>query len=183
MGTYSKKDKKKTVVADKDLVEDKALIERARAKADELRKLDEHNPLEQAMKFDVVRKNPPVPGFMKVECFKAEDNDGNSCIMSKSKIPKDIMSKSDTPDGIKWIKDKPFFITDLHSAIESNIAGCPSNVGPLILAEGIKLAKLKKDVWKTEKRKDENKLMVIMIIAMVTISVGAAAFFILQYFG
>ena len=126
------------------------------------------------MKFDEVRKNPPKPGFMKVEAYEAEDKDGNRCIMSKSE-------KED--HGIKWIKETPFFVTDLHSAIEANIAACPSNVGPLILAEGIKLSKLKKDVFKSEKRKDENKLMVILMIAMITISVGAGAFFILQFVG
>jgi len=179
MGRYGKdKDKGKGNTKDKDKgkgntkdIDD--IRKRAIAKADELRKLDEHNPLEQAMKFDEVRKNPPKPGYMKVECFEAEDNDGNKCNMSKSV----------TPEGIKWIKDKPFFITDLHSAIEANIAACPSNVGPMILAEGIKLAKLKKDVFRTEKRRDENKMMVILMIAMVTISVGAGAFLILTFFG
>ena len=169
MSRYGKKDKKKDDVS----VDAKTIIERAREKADELRKLDEHNPLEQAMKFDEVRKNPPEPGYMKVAAYEAEDDDGKRC----------IMSKSDTPKGIKWIKEKPFFITDLHSAIESNIAACPSNVGPLILAEGIKLAKLKKDVFRTEKRRDENKLMVILMILMITISVGAGAFMIIQFFG
>lgn len=170
MGTYSKKDKGKDIKSDDKPIVDE-LRERAKEKADELRKLDDLNPLEQALEFEEVRKNPAKPGFMRVECFKAIDENGDCC----------ILSKSNTPEGIKWIKELPFFVTDLHSAIDANIAACPANVGPMILSEGIKLAKLKKDVWKTEKRKDENMATVIMIIILVGISVGALAFGIMQF--
>jgi len=172
MGIYHKEDDEEDKTKTKS-TSSRDAVDRALAKADELRKLDEHNPLEQAMKFEEIRKNPPKPGFMKVEAYEAEDDNGNAC----------IVSKSETPDGIKWIKHHPFFITDLHTAISANIAACPSNVGPMLLDQGMKLADLEKGTFKPKKRKDENKMMVILMIAMITISVGAGVFFILQFFG
>jgi len=147
-------------------------VDKAIEHADKLRKLDEHNPLEQAMKFDELRKNPPKKDFMKVECFEREDAKGN----------KYIESKSTQLDGTeKIIKHHPFFSIDLHDAIMAQVNACPANVGPMLLDQGMKLADLEKHTFKPEKRRDENKMMVILMIVMVTIMVGAGAFAIMMF--
>jgi len=137
-----------------------------------LRKMDEHNPMEQAIKFQEVRKNPPKKGYMKVECYEALDDDGN----------KWICSKSNGPDGIKWIKHKPFFVTDLYQAIMSNVATCPANVGPMLIDQGMKQIDLEKKQFKPQKRRDDNKMMALIMIIMVTVMAGAGAFAIFQFF-
>lgn len=166
MSKYSTKKKEETVDSDMDV------HERAIRKADELRQLDEHNPLEQYMKFEQARKNPPKKDFMKVKCFKKKDENGNVYIESRSQ----------QFDGTeKVIHHLPFFVMDLHDAVTSHINACPSNVGPMLLDEGMKVVDIEKKMFKPEKRKDENKMMVILWIVMITIMVGAGAFAIMTF--
>lgn len=155
----------KTETKEKEAYDEEA-IEKAIRKAEELRKLDEKNPMEQANKFEEVRRNPPKQDYMKVECYEAIDENGDKWIYSAS---------IGGPDDVKWIKHKPFFVTDLYRAINANVAGCPSNVGPMLIDQGRKLEDLERKTFKPEKRRDENMFMVVLIIAMIAISVIAAA--------
>lgn len=149
-------------------------LDRALKKADEMRQLDDNNPMERAAKYREVNKNPPKKGFMEVQCFEEEDDSGNKFIVSES-VQKD--------GKIKRIRHSPFFIVDLQSAIMANVAACPANVGPMLLDEGMKLVDLKKQAFKPEKRRDDNKMMVVLFIALITVSIGAGAYLLWMMFG
>ena len=154
--------------------EENIRLEKALKKADELHKLDENNPMERAAKYREIVKNPVKPGFMEVKCTEEKDDEGNVFIVSESK----------QPDGsTKKIKHSPFFTVDLANAIMANVAACPANVGPMLLDEGMKLVDLKKTAFKPEKRRDDNKMMVVLFICLITISVGAGAYLIWSMFG
>jgi len=118
--------------------------------------------MEQAKKFDIVRENPPKPGFMKVDLVeKKDDND----------IPY-VESVSIDQDGKeKRIREDPFFTIDLYSAVQANIAKCPSNVGPMLLDQQAQLVMNEKKEFKPEKRKSEIDLLTIGLIAMSLVGV------------
>jgi hypothetical protein len=162
---FGQKEEKKETTSKEKVFDEKA-YEKAVRKAEELRKLDERNPMEQANKFDEVRRNPPKQGYMRVECHEAIDENGDRWVTSCS---------VDGPDSVKWIKHEAFFVTDLYNAIAANVAGCPINVGPMLLDQGMKLVDMENKKFKPEKRKDENMFMVVFIIAMIAISCIAAA--------
>lgn len=115
---------------------------------DRIRDLDEKNPLEQAMKFNAVKKNPPKKGFMEVQ------------LVSKSK------------DG-EYAED-PYYIIDLNTAIMANVAACPSNVIPMLIDQAQRLAVDKMKTFKPEKRGNEFNwwwivLAIILIPGIITV--------------
>ena len=110
----------------------------------DMRKLDEDNPLEQAKKFDIVKNNPPKPEFMKVDLVKTHED------------PPKIYSISKNEDGKeKRIQESPFFTIDLYSAIQANIAKCPSNVVPMLIDQAQQLVMNEKKEFRPEKRTSE----------------------------
>jgi len=109
---------------------------------DDIKHLDESNPMERAIKFDKVKRDPPSPGYMKVELFEEEDKNGNRIVISK-----------DT-EGTE-IKHDPIFTVDLKTSIDADITGCPSNVMPMLIDEAVQLAMNEKKEFKPEKRRDE----------------------------
>jgi hypothetical protein len=123
----------------------------------EIRKLDQTNPMEQARKFDMVRQNPPEPGFMKVTLEKKTDEKGLPYVESVSTNDKGIE---------KRIREDPFFTIDLYSAVQANIAKCPSNVGPMLLDQQAQLIMNEKKEFKPEKRKNDFSLITIMLVGM-----------------
>jgi hypothetical protein len=107
----------------------------------EIKQLDEQNPLEQAIKYKAVKQNPPEPGYMKVECFEEKDADGKPIIKSVSE------------KGTQY--HNPFFVVDLNKALMADITACPSSVGPMLIDMAQKLVELKKKAFKSEVRKGE----------------------------
>lgn len=126
---------------------------------DTLKKLDEKNPMEQAIKYDAVKSNPPRKGFMKVDVFESTDNDGNPIAVSKSK----------GFDGKEQeVKHYPIMSVDLNTLIAADIAACPSNVMPMLLDEYQLLAVNEKRKFKPEKRKDEfNWWWIVFFLLMI----------------
>ena len=110
----------------------------------DMRKLDEDNPMEQAKKFDIVKDNPPKPGFMKVDLVKTDED------------PPKIFSVSKDENGKeKRIQEDVFFTVDLYSAIQANIAKCPSNVVPMLIDQAQQLVMNEKKEFRPEKRTSE----------------------------
>lgn len=127
---------------------------------DELKQLDEQNPLEQAIKYKAVKQNLPEPGYMKVECFEEKDENGKPIVISKSEN--------------KTLIHSPFFVVDLNKAIAADITACPSSVGPMLIDMSQKLVELKKAAFKVEKRKSEFNwwwivLAVLLIPGIITV--------------
>jgi len=131
----------------------KDLDEKHKKVLDEIRKLDELNPLEQAIKYTAVKRNLPKPGYMKVELHKEKDETGQPLIVSKSKD--------------KEIKHGPFYVVDLNVALMANIAACPSNVVPMLIDQAQRLAVDKMKTFKPEKRAKEFNYWWIVFILLI----------------
>lgn len=126
----------------------------------EIKQLDEQNPLEQAIKYKAVKQNPPEPDYMKVECFEGKDADGKPIVKSVSEK--------------KEYSESPFFVIDLNKALLADITACPSSVGPMLIDMSQKLVELKKKAFKSEVRKSEFNwwwivLMILLIPGIITV--------------
>jgi len=123
----------------------------------DIRHLEESNPLEQAKKFDIVKENPPEPGFMKVDLVKTDED------------PPQVFSISKNEEGIeKRIKEDVFFTVDLYSAVQANIAKCPSNVVPMLIDQAQQLVMNEKKEFRPEKRGSEfNYWWIILGLMMI----------------
>lgn len=127
-----------------------------------IRNLDENNPIEHALKFNEVKKNPPKSGYMEVKCYEGKDENDNPIIISESK----------QEDGtIKKLYHNPFFTVDLNTAIMANIAQAPMNVVPMLIDQGQQLVMNEKKEYKPEKRKDEFNWWWIVFILLIIIGV------------
>lgn len=107
--------------------------------------LDEENPLERARKFEAVKSSQVEPGYMGVDAFEGEDEDGNKYIIS--------MSGSGAKKKI-FIHDG-MFKTDLNTSISADIAAVPMNVMPMIVDQAQQLVANEKKEFKPKKRKEE----------------------------
>lgn len=134
----------------------KDLDERHKKALDEIRKLDELNPLEQAIKYTAVKRNLPKSDYMKVEMFEEKDEKGEPLIVSES-----TQKEGET----KKIKHGPFYVVDLNIALMANIAACPSNVVPMLIDQAQRLAVDKMKTFKPEKRvKEFNYWWIVFVI-------------------
>lgn len=133
----------------------------------EFEKLDEYNPLEQAMMFDTVKKHPPKPGFMEVKTDIAETEDGNIVVVSESK---------QEGNKIKRIIHSRFHVIDLFSYLQANIAKCPMYVAPMIYDMGQKLIAEEKAAFKPEKYKEAFNWWWLVFLALIGIPAGFLAF-------
>lgn len=122
----------------------------------DIRKLDEDNPLEQAKKFDRVKENPPKPGYMKVDVVKTDEDPPQLYSISTDKKGKE-----------KRIRESPFFTIDLYSAVQANIAKCPSNVVPMLIDQAQQLVMNEKKEFKPEKRTSEFNWWWIVLALMM----------------
>ena len=117
--------------------------------------------MEQAMKFDEVKKNPPAPDYMKVEVAEEEDDDGNTFIVSESR-------GRDGEGTPKRIRHDPFFTIDLNTAIMADVAKVPSNVVPMFIDKAQQLVANEKKEFKAEKRKGEfNWWWIVFFLLMI----------------
>lgn len=128
-------------------------------KLDSLRKLDEDNPMERAIKFDAVKHNPPKPGYMKVDVFEGRDEDEDRIAISRS--------KNEAGEYV-YIEHDPIFTIDLNTAIAADVAACPSHVMPQLIDEYVQLAMEEKKEYKPEKRKDEFNWWWIVFFLLMT---------------
>lgn len=123
----------------------------------DFRQLDENNPLEQAQKFDKIKENPPEPGFMRVDVIKTDDDPPQLFSISK-----------DDAGHEKRIREELVFTVDLYSAVQANIAKCPSNVVPMLIDQAQQLVMNEKKEYKPEKRANEfNWWWVILGLMMI----------------
>ena len=141
MGKYASEEKPKDPSSHKDAADF----------LDKIQKLDELNPMEQAIKYKAVKRNPPEPGYMQVDVFKVEGEDK-------------VVSKSTK----KNLEEDPFFSVDLNTAIMANIAACPSNVIPMLIEQARHLSWEKVKTFKPEKRGfDFNWWWIVFILLVI----------------
>lgn len=140
--------------------DDKKLLEHdtIASKIDKMdfRKLDENNPFEQAQKFDAIKENPPEPGFMKVDIVQTDTDPPELFSISKDETGKE-----------KRIKEDIIYTVDLYSAIQANIAKCPSNVVPMLIDQAQQLVMNEKKEYKPEKRTNEFNWWWVIIALMM----------------
>lgn len=135
------------------------------------RKLDENNPLERASKFDMIKKNMPISGYMEVKCSDSGD------------IVHTTISESIKEDGtIKKIEHSPFLVVDLYSAINANIAQCPMNVVPMLIDQAQQMVELEKKTFKPEKRKDEFNWWWLIVIGIILMGIVPVTILMLMKF-
>lgn len=151
--------------SDKDKDEGKDTHGRAVKKLDELRKLDENNPMERAIKFDMVKKYPPKPGFMKVDVFDGVDSDGNRIAISQS--------------SEKTLFHDPIMSIDLNTSIGADVAACPSNVMPMLIDEYVQIAMEEKKDYKPEKPETQfNWWWIVFFLLMIPGIITVILFFV-----
>ena len=122
----------------------------------DIKKLDENNPSENAMRFNIIKKNPPKPGYMEVEYFKAKDENGQEVCVTESR---------DKTGKLKRILTDPIMAIDLNILISHNIAACPNNVIPMLIDKSVQTALEEKEVFKAEKRrKDFNWWWIVFLL-------------------
>jgi len=127
----------------------------------DLKKLDEDNPMERAIKFDYLKKNPPKPGYMKVSMHEASDKEGNRFIVSESK----------QKEGILRLVHDPYRIVDLNTSIMADVTRCPSHVMPQLIDEYVQINMQEKGEFKPEKVKEEFRWWWLIILLMLLPSV------------
>ena len=121
---------------------------------DEIKKLDENNPLERAEKFKKVKQNPPQPGYMKVDFYETTNENGEPTIMTKG--------------GGKTFTHDPFFSIDLNTLIEADVAAVPSNVVPMLIDQNVQLALDERSLFRREdKQKDQFKYWWILLLILL----------------
>jgi len=140
-------DKKTTNVADNKSSKD---IEEFIDRLNQVKELDEQNPLEQAIKYRAVKQNPPKPGYMEIGLYKDTDKDGQDIVVSQS----EILDDNGKPIGeFKRYKHDPFYTVDLNKLIQADITACPSSVGPMLIDMATKKESLKKKAFTTEPKR------------------------------
>lgn len=150
--------KKYDMTSDKD--EEDSVHSRAIKKIDELRQLDESNPLERAVKFNMVRKHPPKPDFMKIDVSEGEDENGNRIAVSESKGFK---------GKVKRIIHPPFMSINLNTLIAADVAACPSNIMPMLIHKYVQVDRDERKIMKPkDKRRDEfNWWWIVFFLLMI----------------
>lgn len=123
----------------------------------DLKKLDEDNPMERAIKFDYLKKNPPTPGYMKVKMHEASDKDGN----------KFVVSESEQKNGMLRLVHDPYRIVDLNTSIMADVTRCPSHVMPQLIDEYVQINMQEKGEFKPEKVKEEFRWWWLIILLML----------------
>jgi len=136
----------------------KKVVEEVSEKFKEYKELDEENPLERARKFDAVKRTLIEPGYMQVDVYEGEDEDGDKYLISESKSGS--KKKILIHDGM--------FKTDLNTSITADIAAVPMNIMPMIVDQAQQLVANEKKEFKTKKRKEEfNWWWVVLGLLMI----------------
>ena len=149
-------------------------VERFIDNLDKIKDLDEKNPLEQAMKFNAIKQNPPEPGYMEVRMFKDKDEKDRPVFVSESDHIDD-----DGKKVLKQLRHDPSFVIDLNSALMANVAACPSNVIPMLIDEAQRLAVDKMKTFKPEKRRSEFSWWWIVLAVLLIPGILTVVFMIL----
>lgn len=123
----------------------------------DLKKLDEDNPMERAIKFDYLKKNPPTPGYMKVSMHEAFTKEGEGF----------VISESEQKEGILRLVHDPYRIVDLNTSIMADVTRCPSHVIPQLIDEFVQINMQEKHEFKPEKVKEEFKWWWLIILLMM----------------
>ena len=155
MSKYSMSDDGNTDDNDVDDVHNRAV-----KNLDKIRRLDENNPMERAIKFDKVKKNPPAPGFMKVDCYEGETKDNETCIVSESR---------DKNGGLlKRLFHPSIFSIDLNTLITADVAACPSNIMPMLIDKHVHVALVEKKARQPDKvEKHFNWWWIVFFLLMI----------------
>jgi hypothetical protein len=129
-----------------------------------LKQLDEDNPMERAIIYDYIKRNPPKPEYMKVSTGEVETDNGNTFVVSHSK----------TEDVEKYMVHEPIRVVDLNTSILADISRCPSHVIPQLIDEYVKINVEEKNEFKPEKRKDIPKwgwviLLILFVPALIIV--------------
>jgi len=123
----------------------------------DIKKLDEENPLERAIKLDFVKKNPPKPDYMQVNMYKGFTENGEGFIVSES-----------TQKGkkVRMLHD-PYRIVDLNTSIMADVTRCPSHVMPQLIDEYVQINLAEKKEFKPEPAKEEFRYWWLLILLMM----------------
>jgi len=168
-----KKDKKEQTIEQQ--IEDKLIEEeRKRKKTDDVHILD-------------IAKNPPVPGYMKVELKKAalttKNEDDKEVTMQVLALPLEkteggvMKPPEDDPtvfvnaDGDSVQVYDTIFDIDLKQMAEGQISDCASTIFPMLMDEYVQLALDEKKARQPEKRKEEFKWWWVLVLIMIIIPI------------
>jgi len=133
-----------------------------------------------------IAKDPPEPGYMKVELKKAEittKNEDDKEIripvvvlpLEEKQVdripPKDDLSIFINADGDRLQVYDTIFDIDLKQMAEGQISDCASTIFPMLMDEYVQLALDEKKARTPEKRKDEFKWWWVLVLAMIIIPI------------
>ena len=157
---------KKKLLDDVQASVDKHLKKKAERDEELFKKLDESNPVEQEMMFDMVKKNPPEPDFMRVTV----EPDGDGGLVSKS-------SNGSFPVD-------PLFVFSPYIGFKADIAKAPLNVVPMLIDEAMNVVAEEKKAHKPVKRKDDKQIgWILFLVFAIVGSLGAGAFLLMRLLG
>lgn len=136
-----------------------------------IKQLDEENPLERAIEYDMVKRNMPKKDYMKVtkKQVQVRDEEGNK---------KDfIVTESTQKDGkkLRFIEDM-IRVVDLNTSILADIARCPSHVGPLLIDNYVKVNLEEKQEFKPEKRREIPIWLYLVLLLLMLPGILIAVF-------
>lgn len=136
-----------------------------------IKQLDDENPLEQAIKYDMVKRNMPKKDYMKVtkKQVQVRDNEGNKRDF--------IVTESKQKNGkiLRIIQDV-IRVVDLNTSILADIARCPSHVGPLLIDNYVKVNLEEKEEFKPEKRREIPIWLYIVLLLLMLPGILIAVF-------
>lgn len=143
---------------------------------DQIRNLDQNNPMEHAIKYDMVKHHMPKPDYMKVEVHEEQDDKTGEIYPVSESEHKDEKGNI----VIKKIRHFPFFVIDLNTAIAANVAQVPMNVVPNLIDMAQDIVWEEKKAYKPEKRKEEFNYWWIIFILLIISGGISMAFMILS---
>lgn len=147
-------------------------------------KLEEQRKTAEDIHILDIKKNPPEPGYMRVELKKAvvstKDEDDRPLSVIRTALPLDEkMQEPPKQDPTVFVNANgdtlqtydTIFDVDLKQMYDGQVSDCSSTIFPMLMDEAVQLALDEKKIRSPEKRKEEFKWWWVLVLLMILIPI------------
>lgn len=115
---------------------------------------DPSSPEELARRYEEVLLDPPVKDYGKVELYRAEDKEGNTCLAMPVEDG-EVTGEFEDGSEVKVTLYEPLFEIDLYTLYQGQLSETPINVIPNLIDEKVQIELGEKQIYKPEKVKKD----------------------------